>query len=212
MHIHIHISKLSQHTITGCANLFQNTWQFCVLFANSTFSPWFACNPWCLPWGLICTHRLLLPLKVITLLTLPLSGIRPSKEKAICARSCKDQGMVTKQKCSLLFPPVTAYAVAQSCEKFFAHIAMDVLPRNCFIVRAHCDSFSFSPTQKPLILWTVRTLIFQKTPFNSSPCSTSWSYLLLFYPSSSTSVCPVPLPKTQQCTATLLSYIIYITA
>lgn len=66
-------------------------------FVNSAFSPWFVCYPWWLPWGLICTHRLLLPPKVITLLTLPLSWIRPSKEKAICAKSCKDQGTVTKQ-------------------------------------------------------------------------------------------------------------------
>lgn len=116
---------------------------FCVLFVDSTFSPWFACNPWWSPWGLICTHRLLLPQKVIALLTLPLSWIRPSKERAICAKSCKDQETVTKQKCSLLFLPAIAYAVAQSCEKFFAHIAMDVLPRNCFILEAHCDSFLF---------------------------------------------------------------------
>lgn len=51
--------------------------------------------------------------------------------------------MVTRQKCSLLFSPAIAYAVTQSCEKFFAHIAMDVLPRNCFIVGAYCDSFLF---------------------------------------------------------------------
>lgn len=160
---------------------------------NSTFSPWFACNPWWLPWGLICTHRLLLPQKVITLLTLPLSWIRPSKEKAICAKSCKDQGMVTRQKCSLLFSPAIAYAVTQSCEKFFAHIAMDVLPRNCFIVGGLLWLFPFfSPSQKPLTLWKVRTLIFQKMSFNLTRCSASWSFLLLFYSSSSISGYPVP--------------------
>lgn len=52
--------------------------------------------------------------------------------------------MVTKQKCSLLFSPAIAYAVAESCEKFFAHIAMDVLKRNCSIVWALCESFGFS--------------------------------------------------------------------
>lgn len=84
------------------------------------------------------------PRKSLLVLTLPLSWIRPSKEKAICAKGCKDQGTVTKQKCSLLFSPAIAYAVAESCEKFFAHIAMDVLKRNCSIVWALCESCGFS--------------------------------------------------------------------
>lgn len=172
----------------ACSKILES---FCVLFANSTFSPWFACNPWWLPWGLICTHRLLLPPKVITSLTVPLSWIRPSKEKAICAKSCKDQGTVTKQKCSLLFPPAIAYAVAQSCEKFFAHIAMDVLPRNGFIVRAHCDSsLFFSLTEATHPMNSTYTYFPENAfQFQHLQC---FMELLLFYPSSSIPGCSVP--------------------
>lgn len=125
--------------------MFQNTWQFLCRFL--LIQP-FLC-------GLLVTHGdcpgdspasadSYFPRKSLLVLTLPLSWIRPSKEQAIFAEGCTDQGTVTKQKCSLLFSPAMAYAVAESCEKFSAYIAMDVLKRNCSIVWAHCESFLFS--------------------------------------------------------------------
>lgn len=125
--------------------MFQNTWQFLCRFLWT--------QPF--PRGLLVSHGdrpgdspapadSYFPRNSLLALTLPLRWIRPSKEKAICAEGCEDQGTVTKQERSLLFSPAIAYAVAESCEKFSAYIAMDVFKRNCSIVWAHCAAFLFS--------------------------------------------------------------------
>lgn len=145
LHTHTYIytsasyPDVTQQAMQMCSKILD---RFCAVFVNSAFPLLFAVTCGDCLGDSPAPADSYFPRKSLLVLTLPLSWIRPSKEKAICARGCKDQRTVTKQKSNLLFSP--AVAVAKSCEKLFTHIAMDVLKRNHSIIRAHRESFLFS--------------------------------------------------------------------